>query len=282
VMRLRRSRFAIYSEAPEPDLPRSLVKRLLQSAFGSLVAPKVTGALAISHLAAEFYKKLGMRDAAIYPFGYFNSYARSRGRPKKNKDTEIIFAGQLIHRKGLDLLLEAMRPLFEEHADLRLTVIGNGELLTLFQQRVGSLGLSGRVAFEGVIPPDKISERMAVADLLALPSRWDGWGVVVNEALSVGVPVIVSDRCGAGDLVREGVNGYVFRSEDVADLRRCLSEFLSRKKEWSRFRAGSAATGELISTEKVAPYLIECLKHMTGISEDRPVPPWVSSRSAVE
>ena len=60
---------------------------------------------------------------------------------------------------------------------------------------------------------------IAAADLLALPSRWDGWGLVVNEALAVGVPVIASNACGASDLIRQDVNGYVFTSEDAASLR---------------------------------------------------------------
>ena len=111
--------------------------------------------------------------------------------------------------------------------------------------------------------------------MLVLPSRWDGWGMVVNEAFSVGVPVIVSDHCGAADLVRSGVNGYVFRSGDASDLHHCLSDFLDKKSDWPRFRANAAETGGRISVEEVAPYLIRCLRHMTGSLDERPSPPWV-------
>lgn len=277
VMRLVRSAFAIYSEAPEPDVPRSAGKRLLQAAFGKLLAPKASGALSISHLATEFYRKLGVREAVIYPFGYFSSHPRLMGRSKDENATEIIFVGQLIPRKGIDLLLDAMQPLFGQHPNLRLSVIGSGELLAHLQEQAAALGLSDRVAFEGVIPPASIRERIAVADLLVLPSRWDGWGAVVNEALSVGVPVIVSDRCGAADLVRKGINGYVFRSEDAEDLRACLSDFLNRRVDWPRFRAKAAAIGDRISSEEVTPYLIKCLKHMTGAVSERPNPPWAQS-----
>lgn len=276
-----RSRFAIYSEAPDPALPRSIGKRLLQAVFGRVLAPNAAGALSISHLAVEFYRKLGVREQAVYPFGYFRSYPPLRDDHASSKNEnriEVIFAGQLIHRKGIDLLLSAMLPFFNQNPNLFLTVIGSGDLLTSLEEEVAALGLTDRVVFEGVIPPDKIRERVAIADVLALPSRWDGWGVVVNEALSVGVPVIVSDRCGAADLVHHGINGYVFRSEDVADLRACLGDFLNRRVDWPRFRAESAATGDRISSEEVTPYLIKCLKHMTGATSERPSPPWAQLR----
>ena len=277
-----RTPFALYSEASEPDLPRSLIKRLFQSGFGRLLAPQARGALSISHLAVEFYRRFGIRPDAIYPFGYFRSYPALGNDLKVLKDNdriEVIFAGQLIHRKGVDLLLAAMRPLFDRYPGLCLTLIGSGELHTSMQAEVTALGLDQRIKFEGVVPPNKIRERVALADVLALPSRWDGWGVVINEAQSVGVPVIVSDRCGAADLVKQGINGYVFRSEDVADLRECLSEFLNRRMEWPKFRAQSAMIGDRISSEEVTPYLIKCLKHMTGAISERPCPPWMQERT---
>jgi len=147
-------------------------------------------------------------------------------------------------------------------------------LLPSLRRQVETLGLQSRILFEGVITPDKIPARLAVADLLVLPSRWDGWGVVINEAFSVGTPVIASDRCGGADLIKNGQNGYVFRSENVEDLRACLSSFLSRRTDWASFRSMSTEVGNKITTEEAAPYLIKCLNHINGTSAERPVPPW--------
>jgi glycosyltransferase involved in cell wall biosynthesis len=185
----------------------------------------------------------------------------------------VIFVGQLIPRKGVDLLLEAIRPLFGEQPNLFLSVIGDGSESRSLQASARALGIAARVNFEGTISSNKIQSRLASSDVLVLPSRWDGWGMVVNEALSAGVPVIASDRCGAADLVQEGVNGYVFRSEDVEDLRGCLHRFL-KDEDGRGMRAAAASTGRAVSAESAAPYLIECLKHMTGASSTRPIPPW--------
>lgn len=276
-LRATRNNYIIYSEAAEPDLPRSTAKRVLRAAFGRLMAPGAAGLLSVSRLAEDFYRGLGASASAIYPFGYFDSHARLTGEvvyPKERDGIEVIFVGQMIYRKGIDLLIEAMRPLFERHADLSLALVGGGEMTGALSELVDSLGLSGRVRFEGVLPSADIPARIARADLLVLPSRWDGWGMVVNEAFSIGVPAIVSDHCGAADLIEAGVNGYVFRREDVEDLRRALAAFIDARADWPRMRAAAYEMGKRTSVEAVAPYLIDCLKHITGDLGERPSPPW--------
>jgi glycosyltransferase involved in cell wall biosynthesis len=121
---------------------------------------------------------------------------------------------------------------------------------------------------------DDIPRRLARADLLVLPSRWDGWGVVVNEALAVGVPVIVSDQCGVADLIQPGINGFVFRSEDVDDLRQVLRQFLDSRNQWPAMQSAARLTGQSITAERAAPYLIACMKNLTRASDARPLPPW--------
>jgi glycosyltransferase involved in cell wall biosynthesis len=276
------AKYAIYSEAPErikfqAEGPRPPSKRLLQAAFSKVVVPRITGVLAISHFSAEFFKGLGVPDQSIYPFGYFRSKPTIDDfafPPKDESKIEVTFVGRLLPLKRLDLLINVMSHLFREYPNLYLTLIGGGEMLPDLRRQVQELGLEDRVNFEGVVPPDKIPARLARTDLLVLPSRGEGWGIVVNEALSVGVPVILSDRCGAVDLIQNGVNGYIFRNGDDKDLRDCLKKFLARRSEWAQFRVACAALGEKLSTESVAPYMIECLKNMTGILDKRPVPPW--------
>jgi glycosyltransferase involved in cell wall biosynthesis len=275
--------FAIHSEAPDPTQHLSWLKLTLRNTFGKMVARRAAGILAVSHFAVDFFARLGARKQRLYPFGYFRA---SAGLPQASESsssrarTEIIFVGQLIRRKGLDVLLEATRPLLAEYADLYLTIVGTGEELLELEGLIQRSGVEDRITLAGVLPAEQVRARMSAADVLVLPSRWDGWGMVINEALSVGVPVIVSDRCGASDLIRHGANGYVFRSEDVEDLRRCLRDFLDRGDERARLRSAVDATAESISAEAAARYMTECLKHMTGKRQDRPVPPWMRAAAS--
>jgi glycosyltransferase involved in cell wall biosynthesis len=278
------SKYVIYSEAPDPTVARAAVKRMLQERVGPLLAAEAMGVLPVSSLGFDFFKRLGVPEAAIFPFGYFRSRARwtdHSGYFKDEAKIEIVFAGQIIERKGLDILLDALGPVFDEYPSLTLSVIGDGDMLPRLRRLVQERLLTERVTFEGVIPPERIPARLAVADLLVLPSRWDGWGVVVNEAFSVGIPAVVSDRCGAADLIENGQNGYVFRSEDADALRTALRSFLSSKWEWSGFRARSIEVGDRISVEAVAPYLVDCLRHMTGALDRRPTAPWLSDERSL-
>ena len=275
-----RSRFLVYAEAFEPRRSRPGVRLLLRNVFGGWVGRRATGMLAISHFAEHFYTKLGFAPEYTYPFGYFQAgrnQVEGLARLPMSERTEVIFVGQLVKRKGVDILMEAIRPLFDRYPKLFLSVIGDGSEAESLQAAAVSMGIRDRVNFEGAMSSYKILPRIALTDVLVLPSRWDGWGMVVNEALTVGVPVIASNYCGAADLIQDGVNGYVFRSQDVEDLRRCLRRFLDSPHEHLAMRSAAARTGGALSAEAAAPYLIECLKHISGESNVRPKPPWAAS-----
>lgn len=276
---LARSRFVVYAEAFDPCDRALDIRTLLRNAFGGWLAKRAVGMLAVSHFAEQFYTQLGFDGSRVYQFGYFrannNSPQVSATQSTCRKRTEVIYVGQLIDRKGVDLLMEAVQPLLGDYPDLILSVIGSGNEARALHDRARALRMADRVKFEGTISSDTIQSRIVLADVLVLPSRWDGWGMVVNEALSAGVPVIVSDRCGAADLIQHGVNGFVFRSEDVDGLRRCLRSFLDNVDDPSAMQSAAANTGRVVSAQAAAPYLIECLKHMTGESNVRPIPPWL-------
>lgn len=277
VLALAGSRIVVYAEAPDCRQAQTGVRAFLRRSFARWVAKRALGFLAVSRFAEQYYTQLGFARERVYPFGYFQTssdWTESFQDVPAGQRSEVIFVGQLIPRKGVDLLLEAIRPLFSEHPNLFLSVIGDGSEGRALQASARALGIAARVNFEGTVNSNRIQSRLASSHVLVLPSRWDGWGMVVNEALSAGVPVIASDRCGAADLVQDGVNGYVFRSEDVEDLRGCLRRFLEDDDRRVDIRAAAASTGRAVSAESAAPYLIECLKHMTDAARSRPIPPW--------
>lgn len=284
ILAVTRSRFAVYSEAPMPDAPRSIFKRGLRAVFGRLIISRTAGVFPISRFGSDFFKALGVRDGLVYPFGYFRRTASedlecSRGAGEK---IEVVYVGQLIQRKGLDLLLDAIAPLLRQSWRLSLSIVGTGEEASNLRKQAVALGINDRVNFEGSLQANAIPSKLRKAHLAVLPSRWDGWGLVANEALSAGVPVIVSDRCGAADLIQNGRNGYVFRSEDVVDLRNCLEDFLTRENDWPRFKHNAAVIGRSLSAETAASYFLDCIRHMSGELSHRPTPPWQTSSAEAD
>jgi glycosyltransferase involved in cell wall biosynthesis len=137
----------------------------------------------------------------------------------------VAFCGYLIERKRLDLLVAAIGRLAEKTRPT-LVVIGTGPLRETISLLARKLGVDARfVGFQNTVG---LAQLYQSVDVLVLPSDDDPWGLVVNEAMAAGLPVIVSDACGcAEDLVVPNVNGFVFRSGDVDQLSQCLRQALS-------------------------------------------------------
>jgi glycosyltransferase involved in cell wall biosynthesis len=264
--------FAIYAEAPNSGVSRSAARQALRSSIGRWIVRRAVGFLAVSHFADDYYGGVGCTPGQLYPFGYFRESPPPPRLAHETNGVDIVFVGQLIHRKGIDILLQAAGPVLAENPSVRVSLIGSGPDQELIAANLRSAGIADRVILEGPLPSARIHERLVRADLLILPSRWDGWGLVINEAFAAGIPVIASDQCGGADLICHGVNGYVFRSEDVGDLRACLGAFRSADRK--QMRAAAVQTSSALSIPVVVDYLVACLEHMTGIRSERPIAPW--------
>jgi glycosyltransferase involved in cell wall biosynthesis len=149
----------------------------------------------------------------------------------------------MIRRKGVDLLLTAFDRVVAKGVDVQLRLVGREASLSEFFESVSPEGRA-RIRYEGFQPPERLPEYFSSSDVFVLPSRHDGWGVVVNQALGAGLPVISSDAVGAGlDLVDDDVNGFRFPAGDVERLEQCMEQLASspeivrRMGEASRRRA---------------------------------------------
>jgi glycosyltransferase involved in cell wall biosynthesis len=137
----------------------------------------------------------------------------------------FLFSGALTHRKGVDLLVRAYQRLAAESPRVRLRVMGEGELAPRLRQQ---LPPSDRVEWIGFKDWPELPPHYAAGHALCVPSRHDGWGMVVPEGLASGLPVIATDRTGAAlDLVRPGHNGWLIAAGDEEALYRAMREAAS-------------------------------------------------------
>ena len=133
----------------------------------------------------------------------------------------FLCVARFIPKKNLERLIAAYAAYVAEcGADAwNLVFSGSGPLETRLRAEVGAAGLGERVSFAGFLQYPDLPDCYARAGALVLPSWSDQWGLVVNEAMAAGLPVLVSSRCGCSpDLVREGENGFVFDPGDPAAL----------------------------------------------------------------
>lgn len=152
----------------------------------------------------------------------------------------FLFSGQLIHRKGVDTLLSAFAPVARQRADALLLLLGDGPSKDEYVALARKLGVESQVRFLGHRPQTELPDWYALSDVFVFPSRHDGWAVVVNEACAAGLPVIASAQTGAaGDLVEDGVNGYIVDCEDINDWTRRMLWCIDHRQDLSSLGAAS-------------------------------------------
>lgn len=156
--------------------------------------------------------------------GQKSALRRELGIPEKKV---VLSIGQFIHRKGFDVLLQAAKKL---DADTGVYIVG-GEAPKEYLEMRQQLGLDN-VHFLGFKPRELLAKYYQAADVFVLPTREDIWGLVINEAMGYGLPVITTDKCVAGlELVDNGVNGFLVPVGDDAALAEKMDSVLSGNLE---------------------------------------------------
>jgi glycosyltransferase involved in cell wall biosynthesis len=241
---------------------------------------RLQGVLAIGMDTPEWVISRGMSYARTFPFAYFLEHATlPQDRPMQGVDSyKLAFVGQLIERKRLDLLIRALARL--QSRDFVLSVVGSGADEPQLR-KLARVALPGRVEWVGGLPIDEVPELLSQMDCLVLPSRHDGWGAVVSEAMMVGTPAICSDKCGSYGVVKASGYGDVFRSDDLEGLAATLDRAIQRGRVTYEQRTSLAAWARCLGAHEGAEYFLRILEHIDG-KQERPQPPWMVVHTCTE
>ncbi len=186
---------------------------------------RAAGIAAIGSFAEEDYRAR-FPEPRYFRIPYhcdLEAFSAAPRRSRADGHVVFLFCGQMIARKGVDLLVTAFQRL---GGAARLLLVGPEAQLSEFLAPLPP-GVRERIEYAGFQAPEDLPQFFARADVFILPSRYDGWGVVVNQALGAGLPIICSDMVGAGrDLVEEEVNGLIFPSGDAAALADRMQRFI--------------------------------------------------------
>jgi poly(glycerol-phosphate) alpha-glucosyltransferase len=140
----------------------------------------------------------------------------------------ILFCGQMIERKGVDVLLQSFSQVIQQGLQARLLLVGREAELPKMLQSLPQT-VKQNIDYVGFQSPEDLPPFFQQADIFVLPSRYDGWGVVVNQALGAGLPIICTDAVGAAhDLIELGVNGWIIPSGDAGALTQVLIQYLNQ------------------------------------------------------
>lgn len=201
----------IVSERNNPDRQKvgatwSAIRRYAYARSDALVT--------MTRGAASYFSPTPQRTDMVIPN---HAVARGSVRTFDANGRNLVAVGRLVEQKGFDLLLQAFARLAPRFPDWRLTIWGEGPLRAALEQQRAALGLEMRVSFPGVTrePGGWTKE----ADLFVLSSRYEGWGIVVGEAMAAGIPTVAFDcPWGPAEMIDHGRTGLLAPDQDVEGL----------------------------------------------------------------
>lgn len=194
------------------------------------------------HIAVSDAVAAGLADVLAVPWdrirvvpnGVEIGPAPDPRRPRGDRVPVIVMVAQLRPQKGHDILLDALTQL---SVDVRVRLIGDGAEGPVIRDRVDALGLAGRVEMVGFT--DDVRSQLVAADVVVLPSRFEGLPIALLEAMAAGCTVIASDIPGHAEVVRDGIDGLLVPPDDPTALATAMAAILH--DEPAAARLGAAA-----------------------------------------
>lgn len=214
---------------------------------------------ATGDLGVRAFRKAGFPKEKLFQWGYFTEQTEGTAKERKGLP-RIIFVGSIDERKNILGLVEAATG--NENLFSDFLIAGGGPLETELKERIAA---HPKIHYLGRVKNTAVPDLLAASDLLVLPSRFDGWGAVVNEALGQGTRVLCSDACGAAAMLDGEFNGGTFKASSQESLNERLAYWLAKGplsldtrdeiRDWA---------AENISGERAARYFSEALSSLSA------------------
>lgn len=175
----------------------------------------------------------------------------------------FIFVGRLINYKNILIFLEAFGIAQSElNKDWGVIILGDGEQKEDLQKFVKEKNIQ-QISFQKGVTWQQVPKYLSLSNVLVLPSYSEPWGLVVNEAMACGLPVIVSEKCGCAiDLVKNGENGFRFSPNNIEQLTLILRKFMSNEVDSKQMGELSEKIIQEYSPENVAKEMYEGYKKL--------------------
>lgn len=211
---------------------------LLKDFIKKLVYRNAAGCFSGGKSATEYFLHYGVKKECIFEYGFTCLHdediiekvvaSKEKDEWKTNLDLPkkkiVLTVGQFIPRKGFDILIEAWN--IAKTEDAYLIIIGGGPDREQYEDFIKKNHIEN-IDLIDFLPKEKLRDYYFAADVFVLPTREDVWGLVVNEAMAVGLPVLTTNMCNAGtQLIEDGINGYVVPVNNIEILAEKLESLL--------------------------------------------------------
>lgn len=198
---------------------------LSKYSYGKLVNRYALGAFAHGELAKKDFRFIGIEENKISDL-FYTSVIKSTNQTTNDipsGEIQFLYIGELSKRKGIEDLLNACYNLKSDN--WKLTIVGKDKSNGYYSSLSKKLELNQKITFEGVVPHNEIEKYYINSDIFVFPSRFDGWGAVLNEAVSYSLPIISTDETSASfSLVKN--NGFIVKASNSKDLLQAMQQYL--------------------------------------------------------
>jgi glycosyltransferase involved in cell wall biosynthesis len=270
-----------YIVQPHGSLPRIVekesLKQLYDVVWGNEILKSASKIVAVSGNEVGQFRQVGIPDEKITVIPNGVNYVSPTDLPPAGQFREqygihekhvILYVGRIHKIKGIDFLIRAFNSFIQTWTgdDVTLVIIGpDGGYRSVLEGLVEQLGLSDKVRFIGFMSP--LAAAYQDADVLVYPSTYEIFGLVPFEALLCGTPVIVTDDCGCGEIIKKAECGYLVHYGDVAGLAEVLRFALEHPDVNKRMvEAGRRYIEEHLAWESVVKQVEEmyegCVRHV--------------------
>jgi glycosyltransferase involved in cell wall biosynthesis len=233
--KITRSKYILWIEdwfVPKPKSFRTLIRFFLLDLIAKLVLKNAGAVVVEGSPQRRWVRTFGVPAEKVFQANLssldYSKFKSMNLRQKLNigNGFVILYVGRIIEQKGLDVLIKAFSMIEQEMGAAYLVICGDGNFRGSCESIIKEMQIK-HVIFAGWIQEkEKAASFYKTADVFVMPSRIvageenaEGWGLVINEAMSMGKPVITTDAVGAAeDLVRNGVNGYVVKNGEIEEL----------------------------------------------------------------
>jgi len=272
--------FIIFNESTSQE---KSIRRSIFSPYIKYVIKNADACLVAGSRAKKFDVMMGAKPEDVFIQGYCvdnNKFISTTALLKKNtalreilgfkKNSKLVlYVGQIIKRKGIDKLFEIFSEFNNEGENIELVLLGAGPLEDYYKRQILQKGIRN-IHFKGFVQQDEILKYYAVADSFVLPSYEETWGLVVNEAMCSGLPVIVSKMAGSSeDLVEHGKNGFIFDPYNKNELKTYILRVCGNNHLRDQMGKKCLEKIKKQSPENTALMISRCIRHaITKVKKD--------------
>ena len=226
--------FYILETQIEPPTKVNPMFKLASPVIRFMYKNKLKKILCLTKKSFVYMKKCGFENVDYVPITPFFTFPKKQEYDNEDEKIKLLFVGRLVKEKNLLFVLEAIKELKNENKinlqDFIFNIVGSGPKEELLREYVIENDLKDLVSFLGWIKHEDLKDVYRENDIFILPSSHEILGLVVLEAMSAGLPILVSDKAGICLQIENNKNGYIFKSGDISDLKNKILQLKDNRK----------------------------------------------------